>query len=172
VQLHDLRAPQGARKKAKRVGRGTGSGHGKTSGRGQKGQLARSQGFRVGFEGGQMPLAQRLPELPGFKNPFKKVFAVVNLTKLNRFEDGASVTPDAIREAGLADAGVEIKILGAGKLRRRLTVEAHAASETARSAIEAKGGTLTILESKQKTSAGQRKRAREAATQNDQADQS
>ena len=85
--------------------------------------------------------------------------------------EGAGVTPDAIREAGMADTGEEIKILGAGKLRRRLTVEAHAASETARSAIEAKGGTLTILESKQKTSAGQRKRARQAAEQAEQAAQ-
>jgi large subunit ribosomal protein L15 len=171
VQLHDLRAPEGARKKARRIGRGTGSGHGKTSGRGQKGQHARGQGFRVGFEGGQMPLAQRLPELPGFTNPFKKSFAVINLTKLNRFEEGSHLTPDSFREAGLAGAGQEIKILGAGKLRRKLTVEAHAASETARSAIEASGGSLTLRASRQKTSAGQRKRAKEAGEQAEKADQ-
>jgi large subunit ribosomal protein L15 len=161
VQLHDLRSPDGARKRAKRVGRGTGSGRGKTSGRGQKGQHARSQGFRLGFEGGQMPLAQRLPKLRGFKNPFKKVFALINLTRLNRFEDGAHVTPQDLYEAGLADPGQEIKVLAAGKLRRRVTVEAHAASEAARAAIEAHGGSVTILESKQKQSAGARKRERE-----------
>src|SRR6266567_4881299 len=98
MQLHDLKPPKGSRKKTQRVGRGTGSGRGKTSGRGQKGQLARGQGFRLGFEGGQMPLAQRLPKRGGFKNPFKKVYAVVNLTKLNRFEDGAEVSPQAFYE--------------------------------------------------------------------------
>jgi large subunit ribosomal protein L15 len=163
VHLHDLRSPDGARKKAKRVGRGTGSGRGKTSGRGQKGQRARGTGFRIGFEGGQMPLHKRLPKLPGFTNPFKKSFAVVNLTRLNRFPDGYYVTPVELRKAGVVDDGVEIKILATGKLKRKLTVEAHAASEAARAAIEAAGGSLTLLESKQKTSAGQRKRARERA---------
>jgi large subunit ribosomal protein L15 len=158
VQLHDLRSPAGARKKAKRVGRGTGSGRGKTSGRGQKGQKARGQGFRPGFEGGQLPLSKRLPKLPGFRNPFKKHYAVVNLTRLNRFEEGSHITPETLRDAGLARAGEEIKVLGSGSLRRTLTVEAHAASETARAAIEGHGGTLTILESTQKKSAGQRKR--------------
>ena len=128
-----------------RVGRGTGSGRGKTAGRGQKGQLARSQGFRLGFEGGQMPLAQRLPKLGGFKNPFKKVYAVVNLTKLNRFEDGSSVGPEAFYAAGLAREGMPVKLLGTGRLRRRLTIEAHAASESARAAVEAKGGKLTLV---------------------------
>jgi large subunit ribosomal protein L15 len=144
VKLHELRPPEGARARKQRVGRGTGSGRGKTSGRGQKGQGARSQGFRLGFEGGQMPLAQRLPKLGGFKNPFKKVYAVVNLTKLNRFEDGATVELDHFAEAGLARAGMQVKLLGTGTLRRRLTITAHAASETARAAIEAKGGRLTI----------------------------
>jgi large subunit ribosomal protein L15 len=130
VKLHELRSPDGAR--------------GKTSGRGQKGQGARGQGFRLGFEGGQMPLAQRLPKLGGFKNPFKKVYAVVNLTKLNRFEDGATVEPKDFWQAGLARAGMAVKVLGTGKLRRKLTVTAHAASETARAAIEARGGQLTI----------------------------
>src|SRR5918912_3024232 len=102
MHLHELRGAEGARTKRKRVGRGTGSGHGKTSGRGQKGQNARSEGFRLGFEGGQMPLAQRLPKLGGFKNPFKKVYAVVNLPKLNRFEDGADIGPEAFYEANLA----------------------------------------------------------------------
>lgn len=160
MQLHDLRSPDGARKKAKRVGRGTGSGRGKTSGRGQKGQLARGQGFRLGFEGGQMPLAQRLPKLPGFKNPFKKSFAIVNLSRLNALPDGYHIAPAEFRQAGLAGEGEEIKILGAGKLEKKLTVEAHAASEAARAAIEAAGGTFKLLESRQKTSAGQRKRAK------------
>jgi large subunit ribosomal protein L15 len=145
VKLHELRPPDGARQKTQRVGRGTGSGRGKTSGRGQKGQLARSQGFRLGFEGGQMPLAQRLPKLGGFKNPFKKVYAVVNLTKLNRFRDGVALEAKDFYEAGLARAGMDIKLLGTGTLRRKLTITAHAASESARAAIEAKGGRLLIL---------------------------
>jgi large subunit ribosomal protein L15 len=144
VRLHELRPPEGARKRSQRVGRGTGSGRGKTSGRGQKGALARGQGFRLGFEGGQMPLAQRLPKLGGFKNPFKKVYAVVNLTKLNRFHDGATVEPKDFAEAGLARAGMAVKLLGTGTLRRTLTVTAHAASEAARAAIEARGGRLTL----------------------------
>ena len=147
MNLHELRAPEGARKESRRVGRGTGSGRGKTSGRGQKGQRARSQGFRLGFEGGQMPLAQRLPKLGGFKNRFKQVYAVVNLTKLNHFQDGASVEPDHMYEAGLARPGVPIKLLGSGNLRRKLTVTAHAASESARTAVEARGGKVTLLES-------------------------
>jgi ribosomal protein L15 len=92
-----------------------------------------------------MPLAQRLPELGGFKNPFKKVYAVVNLTKLNRFEDGATVEPVQFYEAGLAREGLPVKLLGTGKLRRKLTITAHAASDSARSAIEAKGGGLTLI---------------------------
>ena len=143
--MHELRPPAGSRKRSQRVGRGTGSGRGKTSGRGQKGQLARSQGFRLGFEGGQMPLAQRLPKLGGFKNPFKKVYAVVNLTKLNRFQDGATVAAEDFYAAGLARPGTDVKLLGTGRLRRRLTISAHAASETARTAIAARGGELTII---------------------------
>src|SRR5579859_21060 len=114
MKLHELRSPEGARHPRKRVGRGTGSGHGKTSTRGQKGQLARGSGFRLGFEGGQMPLAQRLPKLGGFKNPFKKVYAVVNLTKLNRFQDGATVEVADFAESGLARAGMQVKLLGTG----------------------------------------------------------
>src|SRR5207249_3587496 len=89
MQLHDRKPAPGSRRRPQRIGRGTGSGRGKTSGRGQKGQNARSEGFRLGFEGGQMPLAQRIPKLPGFKNPFKKVYAVVNISKLSRFRDGS-----------------------------------------------------------------------------------
>ncbi len=145
MQLHDLRPPKGSRKERDRIGRGTGSGRGKTSGRGQKGQNARSEGFRLGFEGGQMPLSQRLPKLPGFKNPFKKVYAVVNVSKLRRFDDGAQVDAEALVEAGLARPRLEIKVLGTGDLKRRLTVEAHAFSSSARAAIEARGGSVKVL---------------------------
>ncbi|HVH63840.1 MAG TPA: 50S ribosomal protein L15, partial [Candidatus Dormibacteraeota bacterium] len=101
MQLHDLKPARGAHRRPERVGRGTGSGRGKTSGRGQKGQNARSEGFRLGFEGGQMPLSQRLPKLPGFKNPFKKVYEVVNVSKLSRFSNGSKVDATSLAEAGL-----------------------------------------------------------------------
>src|SRR6266581_2625497 len=117
MQLHDLKPPKGSRHKTQRIGRGTGSGRGKTSGRGQKGQNARSEGFRLGFEGGQMPYAQRIPKLPGFKNPFKKIYAVVNVSKLSRFKDGTKVDAATLHEPGLVHAAVDIKILGAGGLK-------------------------------------------------------
>ena len=144
MQLHDLKAPEGAHKKRKRIGRGTGSGHGKTSGRGTKGQNSRGSGWRIGFEGGQMPLAQRLPKLGGFKNPFKIEYAIVNLSKLSRFKDGTKLDQAAFVEAGLSDPGQKVKILGAGKLRRKLDVTADAISDTARTAIEARGGTVSV----------------------------
>ena len=118
MQLHDLKPAAGAHRKSRRIGRGTGSGRGKTSGRGQKGQNARSEGFRLGFEGGQMPLSQRLPKLPGFKNPFHKTYAVVNLSKLSRFPDGSTVDAAALAEAGLARAPEGSQILGTGGLKR------------------------------------------------------
>ncbi|TMC04511.1 MAG: 50S ribosomal protein L15 [Chloroflexi bacterium] len=145
MQLHELKPPAGSRKGRQRIGRGTGSGRGKTSGRGQKGQNARSEGFRLGFEGGQMPLAQRIPKLPGFKNPFKKIYEVVNISKLHRFEDGTTVDAEVLIDAGLARPGFEIKVLGTGDLRRKLIVEAHAFSNSAREAIEAKGGSVKVL---------------------------
>ena len=145
MKLHELKPPAGSRAKKQRVGRGTGSGRGKTSGRGQKGQNARSEGFRLGFEGGQMPLAQRIPKLPGFKNPFKRMYEVVNVSKLHRFEDGATVDVETLVATGLARPGLEIKVLGTGDLKRKLTVEAHAFSNSARSAIEAKGGSVKVL---------------------------
>ena len=145
MHLHELRAPEGARQRKQRVGRGTGSGRGKTSGRGQKGQNARSEGFRLGFEGGQMPLAQRLPKLGGFKNRFKKLYRPVNLSKLNRFPDGTEITPELLAEAGLVDPGQLYKVLGAGKLGRKLQVAAFAVSEGARAAIEKAGGTVTLI---------------------------
>src|SRR5229473_4249575 len=142
MQLHDLKPAAGAHRKARRIGRGTGSGRGKTSGRGQKGQNARSEGFRLGFEGGQMPLSQRIPKLPGFKNPFKRIYSVVNLSKLSRFPDGSTVDAATLAEAGLVRAGLEVKVLGTGDLDRKLTVVAHAFSSSARAAIEARGGTV------------------------------
>jgi len=145
MQLHDLKPAAGAHRKSRRIGRGTGSGRGKTSGRGQKGQNARSEGFRLGFEGGQMPLSQRLPKLPGFKNPFHKTYAVVNLSKLSRFDDGTTVNAALLAEAGLARPGEEVKILGTGDLKRKLTVEAHSFSLSAREAIEARGGSVKVL---------------------------
>ncbi len=145
MQLHDLKPSKGAHRRPERVGRGTGSGRGKTSGRGQKGQNARSEGFRVGFEGGQMPLAQRIPKLPGFKNPFHRLFSVVNLSKLSRFEDGTKVDPDMLLEAGLVRQGMQIKVLGTGGIKRKLTVEAHFFSVSAREAIEKAGGSVNVL---------------------------
>ena len=145
MQLHDLKPAPGSRHNTQRVGRGTGSGRGKTSGRGQKGQNARSEGFRLGFEGGQMPYAQRIPKLPGFKNPFKKTYAVVNVSKLSRFDEGTNVNADVLVAAGLVRAGEEIKVLGTGDLKRKLTVEAHAFSSSARAAIEGRGGSVRVL---------------------------
>src|SRR6202045_5167665 len=106
MQLHELKPAKGAHRRPDRIGRGTGSGRGKTSGRGQKGQNARSEGFRLGFEGGQMPLAQRIPKLPGFKNPFKRIFSVVNLSKLSRFKDGTKVDAESLAAAGLVRSGL------------------------------------------------------------------
>jgi large subunit ribosomal protein L15 len=143
LKVHHLRPAPGAKTAKTRVGRGEGS-KGKTAGRGTKGQKAKTN-IPARFEGGQMPLHMRLPKLGGFKNPFKKVYAVVNLTKLNRFEDGATVELATFATAGLARGGMAIKVLGTGTLRRRLDITAHAASETARAAIEARGGRLTIV---------------------------
>jgi large subunit ribosomal protein L15 len=145
MQLHDLKPSPGAHRRPQRIGRGTGSGRGKTSGRGQKGQNARSEGFRLGFEGGQMPFSQRIPKLPGFKNRFKKLYSVVNVSKLSRFADGTKVDAEALLEAGLVRAGQLIKVLGAGGLKRKLTVEANAFSASARKAIEKAGGTASVI---------------------------
>src|SRR5438552_14700228 len=145
VYLHELKPSPGAHRKSRRIGRGTGSGRGKTSGRGQKGQNARSEGFRLGFEGGQMPFDQPIPTLPGFKNPFKKIYSVVNVSKLSRFADGTKVDAVVLLEAALVPAGEEIKVLGAGGLKRKLVVEAHAFSTSARQAVEKAGGSVSVL---------------------------
>lgn len=140
MRLHDLKRPAGATKERKRVGRGPGSGLGKTAGRGVKGQRSRSGSQKLGFEGGQMPLQRRLPKV-GFHNPFRVVYACVNVAELNRFEDGTEVTPALLLEQGLIKklhAGV--KILGKGELERRLVVVAQKVSRGAREKIEARGG--------------------------------
>ena len=161
MQLHELKSPAGSRTRRQRIGRGTGSGRGKTSGRGQKGQNARSEGFRLGFEGGQMPYAQRIPKLPGFKNPFKKTYAVVNVSKLRSFAEGSNVDAEAMVAAGIVRPGKEIKVLGTGDLKRKLTVEAHAFSMSAREAIEARGGAVKVLGEPRKQ--GPRRTARKLA---------
>src|SRR5690625_257200 len=138
MKLHELKANEGARKTKNRVGRGMSSGSGKTSGRGQKGQKARSGGgVRPGFEGGQTPLFQRLPKR-GFTNINRKEYAIVNLEKLNQFEEGTEVTPELLLEKGIVSklkSGV--KVLGNGTIEKKLTVKAHKFSEKAKEAIEA-----------------------------------
>ena len=142
MELNDLKPKKGSKRPRKRVGRGPGSGHGKTAGRGEKGQKSRS-GFsrQIGFEGGQMPLHRRLPKR-GFTNIFKKDYAVVNVSELERFDNGATVDEAALREAGLVKGKNDgIKILGDGTLSKKLTVTASKFSESARKQIEAAGGT-------------------------------
>jgi len=147
MSLNNLRPPKGARKGRKRVGRGPGSGHGKTSSRGSKGAKSRS-GFRFkrGFEGGQMPLHRRVPKR-GFHNPFRVECAVVNLDTLAEvFEAGSSVTPDLLRERGLVrKAGVPVKVLGRGDISKKLTVKAHKFSGTAAEKIAAAGGVAEVI---------------------------
>jgi large subunit ribosomal protein L15 len=142
MELNNLKPKKGARHAKKRVGRGPGSGHGKTSGRGEKGQKSRSGFSRsLGFEGGQMPLHRRLPKR-GFTNIFKREYAVVNLADLERFDNGATVDESALRQAGLVKGRNDgIKVLGHGSLTKKLTVSASKFSETARKQIEAAGGT-------------------------------
>lgn len=146
MKMHELSPNPGARRQRKRVGRGIGSGHGKTAGRGHKGQNARSGGgVRPGFEGGQMPLQRRIPKR-GFTNIFKKEFAIVNVEALNRFEAGTVVTPELLRETRLAKGGKDgIKILGTGELEKGLTVQADAFSKSAIEKITAAGGKVEVL---------------------------
>ncbi len=146
VTLQSLKNSTGARRATKRVGRGTGSGLGKTCGAGHKGQMARKgHKHKRGFEGGQMPLLRRLPKR-GFKNVNRRSFLPVNVADLERFDDGEQVDPGALKRAGLADgSGDGVKVLGDGELTRRLTVRAHAFSAGARAKIEAAGGVCEIL---------------------------
>jgi large subunit ribosomal protein L15 len=143
MKVHDLQPAPGSRTPKRRVGRGTGGRRGKTAGRGTKGQGARDT-VKPGFEGGQLPLTQRIPKLRGFKNPFRVEYAVVNLDTLEAFE-GDAVTPDTLRAAGLVHKHGLIKVLGRGELSRKLAVSAHAFSASATRAIEAAGGTVTVL---------------------------
>lgn len=146
MRLHDLKPREGARKKAKRIGRGESSGWGKTSGRGHKGQKARSGGgVRPGFEGGQMPLQRRLPKR-GFNNIFKKQFALVNLKDLERFEPGSVIDVQALAASGLIRGEkLPVKLLGKGSLEKALTVKVQAASEAAMRAVEQAGGRLELM---------------------------
>ncbi|PKM76881.1 MAG: 50S ribosomal protein L15 [Firmicutes bacterium HGW-Firmicutes-15] len=146
MRLDELKSPPGANKRTKRVGRGIGSGHGKTSCRGHKGQKARSGGgVRLGFEGGQMPLQRRIPKR-GFTNIFRKEYAIVNIGDLNCFEDGTIVTIELLKAAGLVKkitAGV--KILGDGELEKKLTIQVHKCSQQAEEKIIARGGKFEVI---------------------------
>ncbi|MFV9511641.1 50S ribosomal protein L15 [Tepidibacillus sp. LV47] len=146
MKLHELKPAEGARHTRKRVGRGIGSGNGKTAGRGTKGQNARSGGgVRPGFEGGQNPLYRRLPKR-GFRNPMRKEYVVVNLDALNRFEAGTTVTPELLKEKGLVKQIKDgVKILGNGELNVQLTVKAHKFSQSAIEKIAAAGGKTEVI---------------------------
>lgn len=146
MKLHELRPPEGSRSAKKRVGRGTGSGLGKTSAKGHKGQKARSGSKKNGFEGGQMPLARRLPKR-GFTNIFAKEYTIVNTGKLNELEDGAVVDAASLKQAGIISKIEKdgLKVLGRGELTKRLNVKAAKFSETAQKAIEAAGGTVEVI---------------------------
>ena len=147
MRLHDLKPRPGAKHRRKRLGQGESSGHGKTSGRGGKGQTARSgSSIRIGFEGGQMPLIRRIPKR-GFNNTRHGTYYLpVNLDALNRFDDGSRVDEAALRQVGLANGRADgVKILGNGELSRKLTVSAHAFSASAKEKIEAKGGTCELI---------------------------
>lgn len=147
MKLNNITPTEGAFKETKRVGRGTGSGLGKTSGKGHKGQNARSGGgVRVGFEGGQLPLFRRLPKR-GFSNAkFKIRYAVINLSDLEKFAEGTEVTPTLLKEMGVVKNSLDgIKVLGNGKLTKKLNVKANKFSETAKKEIEALGGTIEVI---------------------------
>ena len=146
MNLHELSPAAGSNTKAYRKGRGAGSGNGKTAGRGHKGQWARSGGgVRVGFEGGQMPLARRLPKR-GFHNIFAKPLEAVNVSALEKFEDGAVVNAQALLEKGiLSKCQYGVKILGKGEITKKLTVQASAFSASAKEKIEAAGGKAEVI---------------------------
>jgi len=146
MNLSDLGPAKGSRKKRKRVGRGPGSGHGKTAGKGNKGQLSR-QGFsrRRDFEGGQMPLSRRLPKR-GFTNIFRQGYSIVNLDRLKAFEEGDEVSPETLVAKGvIRKVSHGVKVLGRGDLDRRLTVKAHRFSAEALRKIQAAGGTAELI---------------------------
>ena len=146
MKLHELKPVEGARKDGFRLGRGQGSGNGKTAGKGSKGQKARSGGMgKLGFEGGQTPLARRLPKR-GFKNINRKEYAIINLTQLNNFEDGSEISPAILKEMGLVKNMRDgLKVLGEGELDKKLTVKANKISKSAQAAIEKAGGTVEVI---------------------------
>lgn len=146
MKLHQLKPNPGTTKNRKRLGRGTATGQGKTAGRGQDGQKSRSGGgVRPGFEGGQMPLARRLPKR-GFKNVFAKKFVIVNVSDLNRFEDNTEVTPELLIETGILSKLEDgVKILGNGELNAKLIVKAQKFSKSAIEKIEATGGKVEVI---------------------------
>lgn len=151
MKLSDLRMPAGANKDRKRVGRGHGSGHGKTAGRGTKGQKARTGGnISPRFQGGQTPIQQQLPYKRGFTNIWKARYNVVNLSQLDndQVETGSQITPDSLHQMGIMrNSTLPLKILGDGDLGRALHITAHKVSESARQKIEAAGGSVTLIES-------------------------
>lgn len=143
MKVHDLSSPAGSRKRAKRVGRGIGGKGGKTAGRGTKGQYARNTVAR-GFEGGQMPLKQRVPKLKGFNNPFRVEYYAVNLDRIDAL-GLAEVDPATLEARGLVHKGSLVKVLGRGSITRAVKVSAHAVSKAAEAAIVAAGGSVEIL---------------------------
>nr|WP_316615303.1 50S ribosomal protein L15 [uncultured Ruminococcus sp.] len=146
MKLYELSPAEGSKKEAKRIGRGHGSGQGKTAGKGHKGQKARAgKGMRVGFEGGQMPLQRRLPKR-GFNNIFRKNVVAVNVGTLNKFEDGAVVDIAALTEKGIVKNSFDsVKILSNGTITKKLTVKANAFSKGAAAKIEAAGGKTEVI---------------------------
>jgi large subunit ribosomal protein L15 len=148
MRVHDLAPAPGANKGRKRVGRGIAGKGGKTAGRGTKGQHSRGRGkVRVGFEGGQMPLKQRVPKLKGFTNPFRVEYSAVNLDTLEELADrlDGSATPESLAAAGAVRSGVFVKVLARGEISHKLDVTVHAVSKAAETAITAAGGTVTLL---------------------------
>jgi large subunit ribosomal protein L15 len=151
VRVHHLRPAPGATRGRKRVGRGRAAGQGKTAGRGTKGYLARNP-KKIGYEGGQMPLTRRVPKEPGFSNRNRTEWAVVNVERLaQRFDGGATVTPEAMADAGLVRGRLPVKILGGGELDRSLTVRAHGFTRSARQKIEQAGGSVEVIGTSERT---------------------
>jgi large subunit ribosomal protein L15 len=145
MKLDELYSPEGARKKRKRVGRGVGSGHGKTAGKGHKGQKARAgRGTKAGFEGGQMPLQRRLPKR-GFRSPFKKSFAIIHVGDLNRFPKDTVVEPQLLLQSGLLKKEEPVKLLSDGELQHPLTVRVHQVSKAALKKIESVSGRVEVI---------------------------
>jgi len=145
MRLNELRPPEGARKKEKRVGRGIGSGHGKTACKGSKGQNSRSgRGTKAGFEGGQMPLQRRLPKR-GFRPPFKRHFAIVHVGDLNRFPKDTVVDPDLLVQSGLTEKEERVKLLSDGELQHPLIIRIHQASKAALRKVESASGRVEVI---------------------------